>query len=134
MAEIGPQIDIEINPLYFVFSWKVHKRKVPTLIGVDSKTRDILAIGEKAAGEDVVSLSLFESENGLPPDFDKMELLQSFLEFNIAKLLENQKLLFFKPKVVFHETDQLHPILCGYERALLKNAALAAGAREVAFL
>lgn len=133
MAEIGPKIDIEINPLYFVFSWKVHKRKVPTLVGVDTKTKDLVSVGEKASGEDVISLSLFEPENSLPPDLDKAELLQAFMEFNIAKLLENQKVLLWRPKIVFHEDAQLCPLLCGYQRSLLKTAAHAAGAREVVF-
>ncbi len=133
MVEIAPQIDVEINPVYFVFSWKVHKRKVATLVSVDTKTWDLVAIGECSTGEDVISLGLFEPDDNLPPEVDRLELLQTFLEFNIAKLLENQKVLVYKPKIVFHEDGQLHPLLCGYQRSLLKAAALAAGAREVVF-
>ncbi len=133
MVEFSPQIEIEINPVYFVFTWKVHKRKVATLVSVDTKTKDLVSIGEKATGEDVVSLALFEPENNLPPEVDKMELLQTFLEFNIAKLLEGQRVLTFRPKIIFREDHQLCPLLCGYQRSLLKAAAHAAGAREVLF-
>jgi hypothetical protein len=133
MVDIAPQIDIELNPVFFVFSWKVHKRKVATLVSLDTRTRDLVAIGEKGNGEDVVSVSLFEPCEDLPAEVDKAELLQTFLEFNIAKLLEKQKILVARPKIVFHEDQQLKQLLCGYQRALLKTAALAAGAREVVF-
>ncbi len=133
MANINPQIDIEVNPVFFVFSYKVHKRKVAALISIDAATKELISIGEKSEGEGVVSLSLFETEKALPAGLEKMDLLQLFLEFNIAKLLENQKVLVFKPKVVFHEDAQLGQVLCGYQRTLLKSAALAAGAKEVAF-
>jgi len=133
MAAFIPQIDIEVNPVYFVFSWKVHKRKVATLISIDSATQELVTIGEKSDGEGVTSLNLFEPEGNLPAGIDRMDLLQLFMEFNIAKLLEKQKVLVFKPKIVFHEDGQLNGLLCGYQRSLLKMAALAAGAREVSF-
>lgn len=134
MVEIAPQIEVEINPLFFVFSWKIHRRKVATLVSVDTKTLDIIAIGEKGNGEDVISVALFEPEDSLPAEMEKVELLQSFLEFNIAKLLEKQRILIFKPRIVFHEDQQLKGLTCGYQRTLLRDAALAAGAREVLFV
>src|SRR5512140_197035 len=133
MPTIIPQIEIEINPVFFVFSWKIHKRKVAAIMSIDSETKELLAIGEKADGEGVTSFSLFEPEQNLPAGMEKMDLLQLFLEFNIAKLLEKQKILAFKPRIVFREDHQLQQIMCGYQRSLLKDAALAAGAREVSF-
>jgi len=133
MAPFIPQIDIEINPIYFVFAWKVHKRKVATLISIDTTNKELVAIGERAEGEEVTSIALFAPEENLPAGVERLDLLQIFLEFNIAKLLEKQKILVFKPKVVFHEDQQLNQILCGYQRGLLKTAALAAGAKEVSF-
>ena len=133
MPELLPQIEIEVNPLFFVFSWKIHKRKVATLVAIDTKTRDLIAIGEQGTGEDVVTVTLFEPCEDLPPDVDKVEMLQTFLEFNIAKLLEKQKVLIARPKIIYRETQSLKGLLCGYERTLLKDAALAAGAREVSF-
>src|SRR5512138_2226922 len=126
MAGFTPQIDVEINQVYFVFSWKVHKRKVATLVSLDSNSKELVAIGEKAEGEGVTSLSLFGPEGELPPGMERMDLLILFLEFNIAKLLEKQRVLMFKPKVVFHEDGQLNSLLCGYQRALLRTAALEA--------
>ncbi len=133
MPNLAPQIDIEINPVYFIFSWKVHKRKVATLVSFDGNTRELVAIGERAAGDDVVSVALFAPEESLPAGVDRMELLQTFLEFNIAKLLEKQKLPVFKPRVVYHDDQQLGQVLCGFQRGLLKTAAVAAGAKEVVF-
>jgi hypothetical protein len=133
MPELLPQIEIEVNPLFFVFSWKIHKRKVATLVAIDTKTKDLIAIGEAGAGEDVVTVTLFEPCEALPPDVEKTEMLQTFLEFNIAKMLEKQKVLFTRPKIVFREDQSLKGLLCGYQRSILKAAALAAGAREVLF-
>ncbi len=133
MPGLAPQIDIEINPVFFVFSWKVHKRKVATLVSLDIRTKELVTIGERATGDDVTSLALFAPEENLPAGVDRMELLQTFLEFNIAKLLEKQKLQVFKPRVVFHDDQQLSQVLCGFQRGLLKTAAIAAGAREVVF-
>jgi hypothetical protein len=133
MPELLPQIEIEVNPLFFVFSWKIHKRKVATLVAIDTKTRDLVAIGEPGSGEDVVTVTLFEPCEALPADVEKVEMLQTFLEFNIAKMLEKQRVLIARPKIIFHEDQSLKRLLCGYQRSLLKAAALAAGAREVLF-
>jgi hypothetical protein len=133
MPELLPQIEIEVNPLFFVFSWKIHKRKVATLVAIDTKTKDLIAIGETGTGEDVVTVTLFEPCEALPPDVEKTEMLQTFLEFNIAKMLEKQKVLFTRPKIVFLDDQSLKGLLCGYQRSILKAAALAAGAREVLF-
>lgn len=133
MPELLPQIEIEVNPLFFVFSWKIHRRKVATLVAIDTKTKDLIAIGEAGTGEDVVTVTLFEPCEALPPDVEKTEMLQTFLEFNIAKMLEKQKVLFTRPKIIFREDQSLKGLLCGYQRSILKAAALAAGAREVLF-
>jgi hypothetical protein len=133
MANFIPQIDIEVDPVFFVFSWKVHNRKVATLVSIDTKTRELVSIGERAAGEDLASIALFAPEEALPANINRLDLLQSFLEYNFAKLFENAKTMVLKPKIIFHEDQRLSRILCGYQRSLLEIAALAAGAKEVSF-
>ena len=133
MANLISQIDIEINPVYFIFSWKEYQRKVATLVGIDKDNKQLVAIGEKVADEDVASIALFAPEQDLPAGIERLDLLQTFLEYNIAKLFEKENFRVFKPKIVFHGEKQLNQILCGYQRSLLEIAALAAGAKEVVF-
>jgi len=133
MSTIIPQIHIEINPAFFIFSWKDYKRKVPTLISIDLSNKQLVAIGERVSDKDVFSIALFAPEENLPPGIERLDLLQTFLEFNIAKMFEKQKFLVFRPKIIFHGEQQLNQIFCGYQRSILEIAALAAGAKEVSF-
>ena len=132
MSNLIPQIHIEINPDFFVFSWQEYWVKVPTFVSIDDK-KQLVAIGEKEPTEDVTTIALFSSGQIMPGGVEKLDLLQAFLEYNISKMFEKQKFLVFRPKIVFHGEQQLNQIFCGYQRSLLEIAALAAGAKEVSF-
>lgn len=133
MATLTPQIHIEINPVFFVFSYKDVQRKVATLVGVDTLGREIIAIGERPDHPDVITVALFGPNERMPEGFDRFSLLQSYLEYNIARLFETQKLPVFRPTLIFHNDAVLEGVMCGYQRTLLEMAAQGAGAKDARF-
>jgi len=132
MSNITPQIHIEIDPAFFVFSSQKYWVKVPTLVSIDDK-KQLVAIGEKVPTAGVTTIALFSPGQNPPDGVERLDLLQAFLEYNISKMFEKQKFLVFRPKIIFHGEQQLNQIFCGYQRSILEIAALAAGAKEVSF-
>jgi hypothetical protein len=132
MPKINSEIQIEINPAFFIFSWQDYWVKVPTLVSIDDN-KQLVAIGEKVPTAGVTTIVLFSTGQNLPEGVERLDLLQAYLEYNIAKMFGDQKIRFFKPKIIFRGEQLLNQILCGYQRSLLEIAALAAGAKEVAF-
>ena len=132
MSNKNPQIHIEVNAAFFVFSWQEYWVKVPTLVSIDDK-KQLIAIGEKVPTPGVTTIALFSAGQNPPDGVERLDLLQAFLEYNISKIFEKQKFLVLKPSIIFHGEQQLNLIFCGYQRSILEIAALAAGAKEVSF-
>ena len=132
MANKNQQIDVEINPAYFVFSWQEYQLKVPTLVSIDLDKKQLVAVGEKEPTAGVATIALFSPEQNFPAGIERLDLLQAFWN-TLSRKYWRKKFSVLRPKIVFHGEQQLNRILCGYQRSLLEIAALAAGAKEVSF-
>jgi hypothetical protein len=131
---LSPEINVEIYPEFFTFSYESQTIRVDTLVAVttDDK-RKVIAIGGNRHGPDDLPIALFSAIQDLPQDIDKLDLLTTFFEFSIGKLFANKKLPVLRPMMIFHGVQHLEKILCGYHLSIIKLAALNGGARGIRF-
>ena len=131
---LGPEITVDIAPEFFTFSYKSHSIKVNTTVTVtaDDKKK-VISVGENRLEPGQLTIGLFNADQVIPQDFNKVDLLTAFIAFGMGRVLEGAKLLFFRPILVFHGIEQLERILCGYHMPLLKAAAFGGGARGIRF-
>ena len=130
---LSPEITVEVDPKLFTFSYESQVMRLEPLITVATEDWKVIAIGERRSEPGVLTIALFEMNQSLPRDVEKMDLLTAFMRFAIGKLFEKKKLPVLRPKVIFHGVQCLEHILCGYHRILLETATLASGARAVRF-
>jgi hypothetical protein len=129
-----PEITVEINPEFFTFSYESQTISIDTSITVTAdEKRKVISVGENRLGPDLLTIALFNADQNIPQDIDKLDLLATFFAFSIGKLLEKKKLPIFRPMMIFHGVQHIAQILCGYHLSLLKTAALNGGAREIRF-
>jgi hypothetical protein len=131
--ELAPRIDVEINPDFFVFTYGEEKLTVPALISFDIVKKVPDANGERLSGPGIITVTLLSAEQNPPPVLDKLDLLSNFFEYHFAQFSRKRIGPVFRPKVVIHGDEKLTSALGGYQRSLIKMAALVGGAKEVVF-
>jgi hypothetical protein len=130
----GPEISVEVNPESFTFSYQNRTIRVATLVTVAIEDkRKIIAVGENLQEPTVLTIPLFNSDQELSRDIDKLDLLTAFFAFSIGKIFKEKKLPVLRPLMIFHGVQQLEKILCGYHTSLLKEAVINGGARGFRF-
>ncbi len=114
---------------------KVESFETVIYITPDNKKPHVLAVGGSAPKEPHVRINLF-SLNEFPSSYSawKKNCLVAFLEYAFRRVLNQSGLPMLKPSVTFTGANSLESILCGYQDALLRDAAIEAGAMECRFI
>lgn len=63
---------------------------------------------------------------------DRLPYLETFLKFAISELIKSSGAI-FRPTLIFKHSEKLKLIMCGYQKAILKSAAIHAGALDAKF-
>ena len=130
---IFPILGIEVNPEFFTFSLKNEQLALKTVVCYEYEKRFTLkSIGERVADANVITINLFNSNETPIPPVEKLWLLSGFVGYGISKLAKSNNLV-FRPHVIFRGDHNLSAVLCGFQRSLLRVAALEGGARKVDF-
>ena len=133
--KIAPEIIVEIHPDYFIFSKGERQFRLDTCINyiLENGQFRLVNIGENKEIPGTNLISLFNPENSIEPELEKMSLLQAFFEYGIGESFESKLLPQLRPLIIFRNDAELDRLLCGYQKALLEFAALLGGARDVRF-
>ena len=133
--KIAPEIVVEIQQDYFVFSKGEKQFRLDTCINyvIEDGKFKLINIGENKEIPGTNLVNLFDPENAIEPELEKMYLLQTFFEIGIGESFESKLLPQLRPSIIFRNDAELDRLLCGYHRALLEFAALLGGARDVRF-
>ena len=133
--KIAPEIIVETHPDYFVFSKGERQFRLDTCLNyiIEDGQFRLVNIGENKEIPGTRLMNLFDPENAVEPELDKMFLLQTFFEIGIGESFESKLLPQLRPSIIFRNDAELDGLLCGYQRALLEFAALLGGARDVRF-
>jgi hypothetical protein len=126
-------IEVEVSPDYFRFRRKGQEINFRTVIfiSLDGKPR-VLGVGDDhIPAEPNLRIDLFKPEDTILGALDRAECLDAFFRYCIRKTMSRTTLI--RPRIVFRNAVSLKSILCGYQRMILKNAAINAGARECLF-
>ena len=130
---IFPIMEIEVNPDIFNFILNDERLSLKTVVSYKYEKRFTLeSIGEKVSGANIVTVNLFDpSETTIPP-VEKLWLLSGLIGYGIKKLAQKKNIV-FRPHVIYRGDNKLALVLCGYQKSLLRVAALEGGARKVYF-
>jgi hypothetical protein len=129
-----PQVIIEVNPKHFLFTFGEEKLALEPVISVRKDDPETIAsVGETPKEEGILSVSLFDAQQKIPPGSQKIDFLSAFIGYGMRVAMLEKVRSSLRPRVVFRGADSLHQALCGYQRALLEIAATNGGAKEVVF-
>ena len=132
---LSNDIEVEVSPDYFCFRRKGQKTRIKTIIYLssDGKPR-VLGVGDGyMATEPHIKIELFKPEASNIGSYDKSNYLYLFFKYCFEKKLLISKFELIRPLIVFRNQASLKGILGGYQKMILRNAAVNAGARECLF-
>lgn len=140
MRRISPRIVVEVSPDAFTFTTEKTSFRLNTYLYVVVKDGKALA---SAIGEDNGSgslpdgyrVDLFKCARPLPEPINKLKQLEMFLYYGTLKARNEFGLLkmAIRPTLVFRHIETLDLALCGYQRGLFEQLAMAVGASRVVF-
>lgn len=131
--KIFPILEIEVNPEFFTFTLKDERISLKTVVGYEyEKQFTLISVGEKVAGNNIIIVHLFNPNETTIPPVEKLWLLSGFVTYGIKNLAQKKNII-FRPHVIYQGDNTLSAVLCGYQRSLLRVAALEGGARKVDF-
>lgn len=130
---LSGEIEIKVSPDYFIFRRKSQEISIRPVIYISlERTLRVLGVGDDhVPAEPNVSIDLFQPEGTSVGSIDKAECLDAFFRYCFRKIMSRKA--FIRPRIVFRNVVSFNGILCGYQRIVLKNAAINAGARECLF-
>jgi hypothetical protein len=131
---LSDDIEVEVSPDDFCFRRKGQETRIKTIIYLSSDGKPhVLGVGDGyMPTEPHIKIELFKPEASNIGSYDKSDYLYAFFKYCIEKKLLIRKLL-IRPRIVFRNQASLKGILCGYEKMILRNTAMDAGARECLF-
>lgn len=133
LNKLSGRVRVEISPDVFTFPKGSKSSAVGTFLYLDN-TREqvrILSIGECFEGsERCVRVELFTPDSPLGEGSSRLELLAAFLRFGF-QTVSGRRL--FLPTVTFRGESSLNRIVCGFQRTILSEGAMLAGAYSVEF-
>jgi len=114
---------------------KFEHLKPVVYISKDETNPIVIAVGcSEVPTEPHIRVDLFCSGAPLPKSMEKDAVLEAFFTYIFRDLLNlNALKRLVRPRVILKGADSLDSILCGYQKSLLRNALLKAGARECVF-
>ena len=131
--KLFPEVRIETNVEFFVFSWNENSVQMRTCLHIDPIKKLPLQIGEIQTIPNSVFIDFFRDQI-IAPEINKLQWLSVYIQYGFGKLFEKSKYpLLPRPSVVFRNDQVLSNILCGFQRNILATAATDAGAKQVRF-
>ncbi len=130
-------IEIEIHPDHFRFRRKDRELIIPTYLdlSVNGKKFKVFAVGEDFVVPDSIlpkmRIYLFNTTDPNLTELDKADCLDAFLRYGFSKVSNR---VFIRPRVVVSNVNSLQNILGGFQKSLIKQAVLNAGASECTFI
>jgi hypothetical protein len=130
---LSGEVDVDVSPDYFCFKKKGQEKKFRAVIFVSAHGNPrILGVGDdQIMTEPNIRIDLFKGEDSTIRDNDKANYLEAFFRHCILMTYNRRALI--RPRIVFRNSSSLKGILCGYQKLILENTALTAGARECVF-
>jgi len=134
IMKLFPEVVIEANIEFFVFSWNENSVRMSTCLHIDPMKKLPLQIGEIQTIPDSVFIDFFNREQKIAAEINKLQWLSVYIQYGFGRLFEKSKIpLLPRPLVVFRNDQALYDVLCGYQRNILTTAATDAGAKQVRF-
>ncbi len=124
-------IEVDVNPEYFYFRRPGKEIRVEPTVYLSQKGKSFLV---EAVGlidnppESLLRVDLFKPGKHA---LHNSECFEAFLKYCIRMVIARNVLL--RPRIIFRRSESLRDILCGYERQVLRDAVLRAGARDYVF-
>ncbi|MFZ5902700.1 MAG: hypothetical protein ACOYZ8_04015 [Chloroflexota bacterium] len=130
---IFPIFEIDVSPDIFIFKLTNKQLALRTMVSYEyGKRLTMKSIGEGVVGSNIVTVGLFNPTDFTTPPVEKLWLLSEFVSYGIGKLVRKKNIV-FRPHVIYKGDNKLSSLLCGYQRSLLRAAAIEGGARKVDF-
>jgi hypothetical protein len=104
-------------------------------ISEDEANPIVIAVGSfEPPARPHIQVSLFHPGDSLPNSIEKGAVLEAFFAYIFRDLLNLNVLnLLARPRVILRGADSLDSFLCDYQKSLLRNALIKAGARACVF-
>jgi hypothetical protein len=133
IRQFATKILIEADPAVFTFRCGDKTLQLPTFVYLfRTDPRDaVVAVGEYVDDPDAIRVDLFGEKASTSEDGLRMEAFEAFLRFALAKL--RSRLALTRPYILFRNVRTFRALFHGYQEALFRNAAEAAGAAWVTF-
>jgi hypothetical protein len=134
LTELSDEIEVTISPdvVSVTCKGKLESLKPVVYVSSDETNPIIIAVGSSAdPSEPHIQVNLFHSGTLLPDWLDKGIVLERFFQYVFRSALNLGVLT--RPRVIVRGADSLNSILCGYQKSLLKNALIKAGAGKCVF-
>ena len=131
------RIVVDVSPTMFTFRTKDDSFSIQPSVNIfeENGKANIVAIGENAPESEprIKHIDIFDNKTYLPEKINKPDFLQAFLEYCIAKIFLLKFLPQVRPVVFILGSNKFDTLLCGFQKDILENAFLSAGAGKVFF-
>lgn len=132
LNKIGNDIEVILKKDLVTFRSDDAFEQIPPVVYLTQSDHRVLSVGiVPENSENYIRINLFDGEVFNSENFDKSRILELFFEYGIHKIMG--RLAFVRPRVSLVFGDRIWKVFGGYERMVLKDAIVNAGAREVVF-
>ncbi len=134
LTQLSDDVQVTIGPdvVSVTCKGKLESLRPVVYVSSDETNPIIIAVGSSTGpSEPHIQVNLFHSGTPLPDWIDKDIVLERFFQYVFRSVLNFGVLA--RPRVIVRGADSLDSVLCGYQKSLLKNALVKAGAGKCVF-